>query len=173
MKSELWFDWVDETTKTKIQRPMFLIEGGIPRRWGCRHARSEVSVSLFFCMKYLRVEEITGWVKSLATINDPFWQAHLLIWLVGFDDFLKQSNHRIKKASPSIRWHYDFLNEPATDERDFLPEVNVRAFFGNVREEINSETLFKWIDSFSHQPALQETLWDIPDIYFDKFIGSE
>jgi len=176
MKGELWFDWVDEVTKTKIQRPDFLVDCGVPRRWNCRKTRSEVSVSLFFCLKYLRPEEITSWVKSLAAINDPFWQAHLLIWLVGFDDFLKQppgTKQRIKKASPSIRWHYDFLNEPASDERDFVPEVNVQMFLNTVRQEINSETLFRWIDSFSHQPALQETLWNIPDMYFDRFISAD
>jgi hypothetical protein len=176
MKGELWFDWVDEATKTKIQRPNFLVDCGIPRRWNCRKTRSEVSISLFFCLKYLRVEEIAEWVKSLTAINDPFWQAHLLIWLVGFDDFMKQpsgTKQRIKKASPSIRWHYDFLNEPVSDGSDFLPEVNVQTFLGNIRREIDSETLFRWIDSFSHQPALQETLWNIPDIYFDKFISSD
>jgi hypothetical protein len=75
------------------------------------------------------------------------------------------------KASPSLSWHYDFLNEPAINERDFLPEVNVQAFLDKVRQEIDAETLFQWIDSFSHQPALQETLWTTPDIYFDKFIS--
>ena len=174
MKGELWYDWVDEVTKMKTRRPKFLNDCGIRRGWGCTETRSEVSVSLFFCLKYLRPEEIVGWVKSLAVISDPFWQAHLLVWLVGFDEFMQQrpgAYQRIKKASPSLRWHYDFLNEPAINERDFLPEVNVQAFLDKVRQEINSETLFRWINSFSHQPALQETLWTTPDIYFDKFIS--
>jgi hypothetical protein len=174
MKGELWFDWVDEVSKTKIQRPYFLVDSGIARRWNCGITRSEVSISLFFCLKYLRPEEIASWVKSLVAINDPFWQAHMLIWLVGFDDFRKQppgTKQRIKKASPGIRWRYDFLNEMISDERDFLPERNVQTFINNVRQEINAETLFRWIDSFSYQPALQETLWTIPDIYFDKFIS--
>jgi hypothetical protein len=126
-------------------------------------------------MKYLCPEEIARWVKSLVATNDPFWQAHLLVWVVGFDDFMKQphgTKEGIKKANPIIRWQNDFLTEPDSDQIDFLPEANVRAFFDNVRQEINSEVLFRWIDSFSQRPALQETLWDIPDIYFDKFISS-
>jgi hypothetical protein len=176
MKGELWYDWVDEVTKTAIQRPTFLVDCGVTRGWNCTKTRSEVSISTFFCLKYLRVEEIACWVKSLAAINDPFWQAHLLIWLVGFDDYMKQppgTKQRIKKTSPSLRWHYDFLNEPASDERDFLPEVNVQTFLDDVRREINSEPLLRWIDSFSHKPALQEMLWNIPDIYFDKFISGD
>jgi hypothetical protein len=176
MKGELWYDWVDEVTKTKILRPKFLNDQGITRGWECTLTRSEVSASLFFCLKYLRVEEITSWVKSLVAINDPFWQAHLLIWLVGFDDFVKQppgTERRIKKASPSIRWHYDFLSEPASNERNFLPGVNIKTFLDNVRREISAETLFRWIDSFSRQPALQGTLWTIPDTYFDKFISGD
>jgi hypothetical protein len=111
----------------------------------------------------------------MVAINDPFWQAHLLVWLVGFDDFMKQppgTKERIKKANPIIRWQNDFLIEPDSDQIEFLPEANVSAFFDNVRQEINSEVLFRWIDSFSQRPTLQETLWDIPDIYFDKFISS-
>jgi hypothetical protein len=174
MKEELWFKWVDEITKLKIRRPKFLADGAEPHGWNCRETDAEVSVSLFFCLKYLCPEEITGWVKSLVAINDPFWQAHLLVWLVGFDDFTKQSpakKGRIERAVPQIRWQYDFLNEVASDEREFLPEANVRAFLKDIRQEIDSETLFRWIDSFSHRPALKETLWDIPDIYFDKFIS--
>jgi hypothetical protein len=83
------------------------------------------------------------------------------------------TKQRIKKALPIIRWQYDFLTEPASDEIDFLPEANVQAFLDNIRHEINSETLFRWIDSFSRWPALKETLWDIPDIYFDKFIRAD
>src|SRR5262245_12793452 len=175
MKEELWFDWVDELTKMKTRRPKFLAEGVEPHKWNCRETSPEVAVSMFFCMKYLCPEEITSWVKFLVAINDPFWQAHLLVWLVGFDDFMKQppgTKERIKKANPIIRWQNDFLTEPDSDQIDFLPEANVRAFFDNVRQEINSEVLFRWIDSFSQRPALQETLWDIPDIYFDKFISS-
>ncbi len=173
MKGELWSDWVDELTKLKTRRPDFLANGAMPHNWNCRETNPEVSVSMFFCMKYLRPEEITSWVKSLVGINDPFWRAHLLVWLVGFDDFMKKSpatKQRIKKALPVIRWQHDFLTEPASNEIDFLPEANVRAFFDNVRQEIDSEVLFHWIDSFSQRPALQDTLWDVPDIYFDKFI---
>jgi hypothetical protein len=175
MKEELWLDWVDELTKMKTCRPKFLAEGVEPHKWNGRKTTAEVSVSMFFCMKYLRPEEITSWVKSLVAINDSFWQAHLLVWVVGFDDFMKQppgTKERIKKANPIIRWQDDFLTEPSSDQIDFLPEANVQAFFDNVRQEINSEVLFRWIDSFSKRPALQETLWDIPDIYFDKFISS-
>jgi hypothetical protein len=174
MKGELWYDWVDEVTKMKTQRPKFLNDWGIPRGWGCTKTRSEVSVSLFFCLKYLRPEEIVGWVKSLAAISDSFWQAHLLVWLVGFNDFINlppTTWQRLKKAAPNISWGYEFLIDPAGDERDFLPEANVCMFLDKVRQEINAETMFRWIDSFSHQPALQEMLWTIPDIYFDKFIS--
>jgi hypothetical protein len=176
MKSELWFDWVDEVTKMKTRRPKFLDDFGILRGWNFRKTRAEVSISLFFCLKYLRPEEIAGWVKSLAAINDPFWQAHLLVWLVGFNDFINlppTTWQRLKKAAPNISWGYAYPIEPATDKRDFLPEVNVQMFLDKVRQEINSETLFRWIDSFSHRPALKETLWDIPDIYFDKFISAD
>jgi hypothetical protein len=176
MKSELWFDWVDEVTKMKTRRPKFLADGGEPHEWNCEETSAEVSVSLFFCLKYLRPEEIAGWVKSLTAIDDPFWRAHLLVWLVGFDDFINQppaAKQRIEKAAPSIGWQYDFLIEPASDERDFLPEANVQAFLDKVRQEINLETLFRWIDSFCHRPALQESLWNIPDIYFDKFISAD
>jgi hypothetical protein len=174
MKSELWFDWVDEVTKMKTRRPRFLFDFGITRGWNFQKTSAEVSISLFFCLKYLRPEEIAGWVKSLAAINDPFWQAHLLVWLVGFNDFINLPSttwQRLKKAAPNISWGYADPIEPASDKRDFLPEVNVQAFLDKVRQEINSETLFRWIDSFSHRPILKETLWDIPDIYFDKFIS--
>jgi hypothetical protein len=176
MKSELWFDWVDEVTKMKTRRPKFLFDFGVTRGWNFRKTRAEVSISMFFCLRYLRPEEIAGWVKSLAAINDPFWQAHLLVWLVGFNDFINlppTTWQRLKKAAPNVSWGHVSLIEPASDKRDFLPEVNVQAFLDKVRQEISSETLFQWIDSFSHWPVLKETLWDIPDIYFDKFISPD
>jgi len=176
MKSELWFDWVDEVTKMKTWRPRFLFDFGVTHGWNFQKTSAEVSISLFFCLKYLRPEEIASWVKSLVAINDPYWQAHLLVWLVGFNDFINLPSttwQRLKKAAPNISWGYADPIEPASDKRDFLPEVNVQAFPDKVRQEINTETLFRWIDSFSHQPALQETLWNIPDIYFDKFISAD
>lgn len=172
MEGELWCDWVDEITKMKTRRPKFLVDRGVLRRWSCRNAREEVSISLFFCLKYLHPEEIAGWVKSLAAIDDPFWQGHLLVWLLGFDDLINQppaTDQWIRKGATSIRWQYDYLS----DERDFLPEVNVQTFLDSVRQEINAETLFRWVDSFSQQPALKETLCNIPDIYFDKFISAD
>jgi hypothetical protein len=171
MEGELWYDWADEVTKMKTRRPKFLVDRGVLPGWDCRKAREEVSISLFFCLKYLCREEIAGWVKSLASINDPFWQGHLLVWLLGFDNYINQPHttyQGVKKTAPNLRWQNDFL----CDERDFLPEVNVHAFLDSVRLEINAETLFRWIDSFSQRPALQETLWNIPDIYFDKFISA-
>jgi len=172
MKSELWYNWVDEVTKMKTRRPKFLFES----EWNSRIACAEVSISLFFCLKYLRPEEIACWVKSLVAIDDPFWQAHLLVWLIGFNDYIKLPSttwQRLKKAAPNISWGHEFLIEPPTDELDFLPEVNVQAFLDKVRQEINSETLFRWIDSFSYWPELKETLCNIPDIYFDKFISAD
>lgn len=176
MRSEQWLDWVDEVTRLKTRRPRFLVDGDKPHGWNCREASGEVSVSLFFCLKYLRPEEITAWVKSLVAINDPFWQAHFLVWMVGFDDFMKQPpaiKRRIERATPKIKWWDGFLNEPTSDKKGFLPEANVRAFLDNIHLEISAEVLFQWADSFSQRPSLQETLWDIPDIYFDKFISAE
>src|SRR5215813_332139 len=176
MKSELWFDWVDEVTKMKTRRPEFLFDFGVTRGWNFRITRAEVSISLFFCLRYLRPEEIDGWVKSLAAINDPFWQAHLLVWLVGFNDFINLPSttwQKLKKAAPNISRGYADPIEPASDKLDFLPEVNVQAFLDKVRREINSETLFRWIDSFSHRFILKETLCDNPDINFDNLISPD
>src|SRR5215813_7733321 len=176
MKSELWFDWVDEVTKMKTRRPKFLFDFGVTRGWNFRITRAEVSISLFFCLRYLRPEEIAGWVKSLAAINDPFWQAHLLVWLVGFNDFINLPSttwQKLKKAAPNISRGYADPIEPASDKLDFLPEVNVQAFLDKVRREINSETLFRWIDSFSHRFILKETLCDNPDINFDNLISPD
>ncbi|MDM5176370.1 hypothetical protein PO883_04085 [Massilia sp. DJPM01] len=49
--------------------------------WGWWDVCSELSASLFFCLKYLHPRDIKAWVDSIFAIGDPHWRAQILLWL--------------------------------------------------------------------------------------------
>ena len=158
-------------------------EGAVgPAGWDAGRACEPLSASLFFCLKYLKEDEVEAWAESVFAIEDPYFRASLAVWLLGALDLLEAEEARpsaIERPSPSVGWHNSFLLEssyeghepfynPVNDVRDFLPRANREAFVRAVRRLVTPETLIAWADLFSEDRLLQENFYHVPDMLFDR-----
>jgi hypothetical protein len=180
MKPEYWFDWVDERSKQPVKRAKFLIaDVSNPRfayDWNFRVANEEVSAAMFFCLRYMTPEEMPPWVESLTMIQDPYWRGHLLVWLIGFMELVAKppiTPRQFEKTVPQLRWHDSFLARAWENATEFVSAQNISAFLSEVCAKISPEVLLRWVDDFAAQPMLADHLFDIPDLYFDKFFSQQ
>ena len=44
------------------------------------HVSGDLSASLFFCSKYLDVENFDNWLETVLRIDCPHWRAQLIVW---------------------------------------------------------------------------------------------
>jgi hypothetical protein len=42
-----------------------------------------LSASLFFCLKYLKPDEVREWFRSVLAISNSHWRAQMVVWLIG------------------------------------------------------------------------------------------
>lgn len=176
MKPEYWIDWVDEVSKQPFKRALFLSHLNAPNDWHCRGAHGEFSAVMFFCLRYLKPEEIGSWVESLTTIQDPYWRGHLLVWLLGFHELVSKppiTFRKFEKTVPKLEWYNSFLTRAWQDSNEFLSSQNIEVFLSEIRARISPEVLLRWVDDFAAQPKLADHLFDTPDLYFDKFFSQQ
>lgn len=137
-----------------------------------------MSASLFFCLKYLNEEEVAPWVESVVAIEDPYFKAALVVWLLGALDLLESEEARpsaIEESSPRVSWRNSFLLESAYEQKDsvnrpsdFLPRENCAAFSRAIRRVVTPDALLAWADSFSEDALLHQNLFHAPDLLFDR-----
>lgn len=178
MKPELWIELNDETTRQKTLRPIYLVDSeDDPQntgRWWCSSTIEEVSAAMFFCLRFLEPQEIITWVESLTEIEDIFWKAHLLVWLVGFDELtpkLPFKTNVFERFSPTMKWRDSFLVDAWKEGKEFFPPENIKTFWEEINRQITAEKLLQWVDEFAAHPSLADkNYFYIPEIYFDKII---
>ena len=144
--------------------------------WDAWRACEPLSASLFFCLKYLREEEVAPWVESVVAIEDPYFRAALVVWLLGALGPLEGPETKpraLEKSDARLSWHNSFLLEStyggeAAGAPEFLPRENRAAFVGAVRRAVTPETLLAWADAFSEDELLSESLYNAPDLLFDR-----
>jgi len=146
--------------------------------WDWGEACDALSASLFFCLKYLREEEVAPWAESVFAIEDPYFRAALVVWLLGALDILESESaepRAVEKSSPRLSWHNSFLlestygGEPG-EAREFLPRANRAAFVRATRRAVTPEVLLAWADSFSEDALLSESLFNAPGLLFDRLL---
>ena len=95
MNKELWFDHFDRKTGIMVQRSRFLDsypngQDRLKLSWDSIRADESLSSMMFFCLKYLTVDEIRSWVGSLFSIDDINWNGALMVWLFRCLGFVKE-----------------------------------------------------------------------------------
>ena len=139
--------------------------------WGWEDASGDFSASMFFCVKYLPVSSIAGWMRSVLAIESPHWRAQLICWLVGARGFLDGSivwpSQLKSTARPSVDWSWSHCLKPRSEEPDIpappmLSRASREAVVEAVRSEISEDRYLEWLDSFFRTPPLFEELAEIP-----------
>lgn len=190
MMPELWNDCEGGTEGAAYPVANFLVwedrdgEEALAR-WHAGGSSSPISASLFFCLKYLNENEVGPWFESVVAIEDPYFRASLAVWLLGALDLLESeepSPRELEKSNPQVNWHNsfmlesayetrvlpDYVREPLYDLRDFLPRENCAALVREVRRLLTPEVIIAWAEEFSEDALLYESLYNVPDLLFDK-----
>ncbi len=190
MNEILWFDYLDEKTKTIHLRAFFLDtykDGNDQLRldWNTGKANESLSALMFFCLKYLNPEEISFSTKSLFAIDDIYWKGALMVWLLGAYDILDKPivvPSMIEKSNPEISWEnshvlgsrygsIDAEHPPAeeyNDNKDFLPTKNSRCFLIEIRKKMTDDLILDWAESFAQDKFVAESTSNVPELLMDK-----
>lgn len=158
------------------------IEGKVLKAWGWDEAAGDFSSSMFFCLKYLKPEQIPAWVSSILSIKSAHWRAQIIVWLVGADDILKGKIQQPCqfKDYPSVQWDWSHcinggvshLETKTKSFPDFIPQKNRHAFLENVTKTITEDVYLEWLDSISQNKDMETGMLGIPwmfeKIYFPK-----
>ena len=137
--------------------------------------RADLSVSIFFCLKYLPAHLIESWLQSVASIKSPTFRAQLMTWYVGSKSLLTGATRwpadLVSNGYPSIQWLGSsqlrapcvIAEHPGSLQGDnFLPEANVQLFLSASKALFNGDLLLDWFNSISEFPALEQALGNIP-----------
>ncbi len=115
------------------------------------------SASLFFCLKYLPLDELFSWLNSVLNIPCVNWRKQLIVWLFGAHPLLtgkvKQVN-QLSNSYPNVSWKNSFLlngnytgvftQEALNSAGDFLPAENRERFLEFVRRRLRPEVFKAW-----------------------------
>jgi hypothetical protein len=108
------------------------------RWWYLNEVSPPISAMLFFCMKYLRPNQIEPWFRSAIDIDCPLWRSQLMVWLTGAKPLLIGEITQPKdlgELEPRVQWEWshvfsgnytgDFSGVPQlVDARGKLVEAN-------------------------------------------------
>ena len=121
---------------------------------GWYNCGGSLSASLFFCVKYLPEEHVATWFESVIAINDPFWIAQVIVWLIGAHPLLMSADVQPASfpelGSYGVRWDWSHalrgnysgeFEEPVV-RVPFLPKANSEALLA-VARNWNVEGFFK------------------------------
>ena len=178
LMSESCWDGVAIRTGRIFHQP-----GGLPNgQWGWWDASGDFSAFMTFCLKYLPVEQMEGWLRSVFRITDPHWRAQLVVWYLGMQDYCLQSERSLpgswpNPGCPNIAWAgcdyiNDYLyenNKDAIAENDvFIPAANRQALQATVAAVMDEKVFMEWLQSFSAAPYLEAELGDLPYQFWNQ-----
>jgi len=152
-----------------------------PGPWFGTEASGVLSASLFFCLKYLEVQELRPWLDSVLTIADPRWRAQITIWLVGAHRMLSGSVRQPSALSrddyPKIDWEWshclqgDYSGRHGGDGRrvDFTSETTRLEALEAIKAHFSEAKRLEWLASFASDPELETGLGSLPYWLFELY----
>lgn len=140
--------------------------------WG--NASGSLSASLFFCLKYLRSDELQTWFESVFHISSPVWRAQVMVWLLGAHSVLtgtvKSPSRFPTRDSPQIEWdechvltgYYLDDHSPSRGEPvEFIPPANRQTALDIVTAYFTDDVFLEWLESISSVPSLEAEVADL------------
>lgn len=140
-----------------------------------------LTASMFFCLKFLKTEEIRTWIASFVAIEDVRWRLQIIIWLTKAKQFFKDSQYTFREPLDKKlrKYELDWQNiESLTRINNFLTEFisieNQQEFWSALKENLTEDLFLRWLDDFYMQePVLAKQIddWGIFDQLFDKTLS--
>jgi hypothetical protein len=116
----------------------------------------DFSLSMLFCLKYLRPSELESWVDSLVSIDSAQWQVAILRWCLAFDEFWKRAQdwpedgeiscffeHRFKETKPLKVSNISLMIFESRDA--FIPTTNWDTFRAEIARQFTPEKFQAWV----------------------------
>ncbi|NIJ19377.1 hypothetical protein FHS95_001046 [Sphingomonas naasensis] len=122
-----------------------------------------LSASLFFRLKYLDAGAVEPWLESVFAIEDRYWMAQILFWLIGAHPILSGAITQPAQFpegwpfavswnwSHALRGNYSGNFDPPVAESPFLLEENRQAALRTIARV----DLAKFIEDVQTDPGLQ------------------
>lgn len=144
--------------------------------WGWWRASPDFSSSMFFCIKYLAPQELTGWLESVFAIDDPHWRAQLMVWLVGAYPLLSGSVEQpaeLFMEEPCIDWAWSHcLRGSYSGDRQgpaptvpFLGQSNLAAFRQSLSRSLTEAVFDDWCVSITSVDYLAREAAHLPYMF--------
>jgi hypothetical protein len=142
--------------------------------WFWFNASGDFSASMFFCLKYLRAEQVEAWIKSVLAMTCPHWRAQVIAWFVGAHRVLtgeiRQPSQFETIGEPSVDWdwshclngHYSGDHGVRPQVEHFLPEQNRAHALAAVAAFMDEEKLLDWMLSIAQYDYLEDEIADLP-----------
>jgi len=150
--------------------------------WG--DASGDFSASVFFCLKYLPQDLVSGWFQSVLEIRDPHWRVQLMVWAIGAHAMLtgevKWPEQFNVWARPSVTWHESHclrsemvteVSRGATPMPPFLPDASREQALHRLRTHFTEDVFLEWLDSISRVDYLYSELNELPEKFERLFVG--
>src|SRR5258708_16972442 len=109
----------------------------------------DFSLSMFFCLKYLKPSEFESWAESLTEIDNPNWQVAILRWWLGYVKLTEEPENW--PINQEIGHFHEVLNSETDPLRlsvtpfiftsldAFLPIENRAAFHSALKHHLTKE----------------------------------
>ncbi len=117
-----------------LSQEVIQFEWNYYHRQGDNNFMAFFSPAIFFCLKYLRPDEIETWTDSLVQINGRYWHFALMNWLFK-ETFQVLLPFDLEDMTPSIAvkpTHNFGVGSVISDIQ--LPTANTQAFIKNLKE---------------------------------------
>lgn len=124
--------------------------------WGWWNVDGDLSVSLFFCLKYLHPTHIKEWIGSVFAMSDPHWRAQILVWLSATRELWDAGSvfpSGLKNQSPDVGWAESYLIEGKLAGA-FISEEN-RSAFKDALWPVLALHLHSWRESIAQIDYLE------------------
>ena len=153
---------------------------GVWRWWD---ASGDFSASMFFCLKYLPLDLLGGWMRSVLAIPSPHWRAQLIVWAVGAHGMLEGRvgwpSQWNQNASPAVSWDWSHCLRPELASGDasgispmtaLLPEASRGDALHLLRSYFTEDVFLEWLESIGTVEYLRVELGEIPSAFERLFV---
>lgn len=147
------------------------------RHWREYHSRDgwvhvgppgALSASLFFCAKYLPLDKLEPWLRSIFQIEQPLWRAHVMGWFVSFHGFITgeiiHPTELGKNEWPPIDWEASYIfdgrhgwseNNAPEEKLPFLSSERRMIIDTALKTSLRPLLNALWVDSIDHFSRLK------------------
>lgn len=98
-----------------------------------------LSPAVFFCLKYLKPNEITSWVESFVRIPSINWHYQILSWIYQatiflecFEQILLDQEDKLNEMG--LGWYGSWSMMTFKHPYDFIPKENIEAFKSELKK---------------------------------------